>query len=83
MLQQGGALLLIVQVALASCAADDEAFHAVLNLVLDVPVERRQVNLAVLRIRRLDRSDEPGFLDALQVHCLLVGCLRNGNLIEH
>ena len=67
--------------ALASRATDDETFHAVLNLVLDVSVESRQVNLAVLSVGRLDRSDELRLLNALQVLCLLVSWLGNGDRI--
>ena len=69
--------------ALASRATDDETFDAVLNLVLDVSVESRQVNLAVLSVGRLDRSDELRLLNALQVHCLLVSWLGNGDRIQH
>ena len=69
--------------ALASRAADDETFHAVFNLVLDVSIESSQVNLAVLSVRRLDRCDELRFLNALQVLHLLVSWLGNGDRIEH
>ena len=69
--------------ALASRAADDETFHAVFNLVLDVSVESSQVNLAVLSVRRLDCSYELRLLNALQVLHLLVSWLGNGDRIEH
>lgn len=70
-LNQGSALITGHEVALASRSGDHEAFDAVFNLVLDVSIERFDVDLTTFSVGRLDGGDKPGLFHFFEVLSLL------------